>query len=150
MSEILAIDPGHTESAYVHIDSGIIGKFCILPNAQMLIAIQSFGAPVACEKIACMGMAVGAEILDTCEWIGRFEQKACELSLPFHKIKRHEVKMHLCGSMRAKDGNIRQALIDKIGPQGTKKAPGPTYGISKHIWQALAVGITFLETHERR
>jgi hypothetical protein len=41
--------------------------------------------------------------------------------------------------MRAKDANIRQALIDKLGAVGTKKAPGPLYGISGHLWAALAV-----------
>jgi hypothetical protein len=44
--------------------------------------------------------------------------------------------------MKAKDANIRQALIDKIGPQGTKKDPGPTYGISKDVWSALAIAVT--------
>ena len=43
--------------------------------------------------------------------------------------------------MRAKDGNVRQALIDLIGEQGTKKNKGPTYGISSHSWAALAVAV---------
>jgi len=43
--------------------------------------------------------------------------------------------------MRAKDANIRQALLDLIGPQGTKKTPGPTYGIKSHTWAALAVAV---------
>ena len=38
--------------------------------------------------------------------------------------------------------NIRQALLDLIGPQGTKKAPGPTYGVRSHEWAALAVAVT--------
>jgi hypothetical protein len=43
--------------------------------------------------------------------------------------------------MRAKDANIRQALLDLIGPQGTKAQPGPTYGIKSHTWAALAVAV---------
>jgi hypothetical protein len=36
---------------------------------------------------------------------------------------------------------VRQALIDRLGPQGTKKNPGPTYGMRSHLWAALAVGV---------
>lgn len=146
MTTILAIDPGHVQSAYVLLQDSQPKAFSIVPNSRMLELMEWFSVPIACEKIACMGMAVGAEVLDTCEWIGRFEQKAAQLNLAFHKLKRHQVKMHLCSSTQAKDGNIRQALLDKLGPQGTKKNPGPTYGISKDVWSALAVGITFLET----
>jgi hypothetical protein len=58
------------------------------------------------------------------------------------------VKMHLCGNTRAKDGNIRQALLDRFGPGkaiacGTKKQPGPLYGVSKDVWQALALAVTW-------
>jgi len=48
--------------------------------------------------------------------------------------------------MKAKDANIRQALIDKLGPVGTKKSPGPLWGVKSHIWSALAVAVTALET----
>jgi hypothetical protein len=146
MTNLLAIDPGNVQSAYVVLQGNWPKAFSIVPNQNMLELIEWFSVPIVCEKIACMGMAVGAEILDTCEWIGRFEQKAAQLNLPFHKLKRHQIKMHMCSSTQAKDGNIRQALIDKLGPQGTKKNPGPTYGIHDDIWSALAVGITFLET----
>lgn len=88
-------------------------------------------------------MPVGAEVFETVFWSGRFAQA---WGLNFHRIKRHEVKMHLCHNMRAKDGNIRQALIDKLGPQGVKKSPGPTYGISGDCWSALAVAVTFVES----
>ena len=46
--------------------------------------------------------------------------------------------------MKAKDSNIRQALIDRFGPVGTKKNPGWFYGVSKDVWAAIAVGgVTF-------
>jgi len=59
--------------------------------------------------------------------------------------------MNLCGVMKAKDGNIRQALIDrfpatgggKIPQIGTKAKPGPLYGFSRDKWAALAVAVTF-------
>ena len=57
-------------------------------------------------------------------------------------VYRQDVKQFLCHSARAKDGNIRQAIIDRLGPPGVKSAPGVTYGISKHLWSALAVALT--------
>lgn len=98
------------------------------------------------EQVASMGMAVGAEVFETVFWTGRFCQA---WGRDFHRIKRHQVKMHLCGNMRAKDANIRQALIDQLGPPGTKKSPGATYGISGDVWSALAIGVTFLETFQQ-
>jgi len=59
------------------------------------------------------------------------------------------VKLHLCGSARAKDTNIRQALIDRYGGSaaiGKKAAPGPLYGVSKDVWSALAVAVTAADT----
>ena len=53
--------------------------------------------------------------------------------------------MNLCYDSRAKDGNIRQALIDRFGPVGTKKAPGWFYGVSKDVWAAVAVGVTWAD-----
>ena len=65
-------------------------------------------------------------------------------------VYREDVKLHLCGSPRAKDANIRQALIDRWGGKaeavGTVKKPGPLYGVKSHAWSALAVAVTALET----
>lgn len=146
---ILAIDPGTTESAYVYMLDLEIVAARIVPNAQMLSTIKAFPASVdamAIEMIEGLGMPVGKETFETIWWIGRF----CEASpVPFYRVYRKDVKIHLCGNHRAKDANIRQALLDKLGPQGTKRAPGPTYGISKHCWSALAVGITWIESGNR-
>jgi hypothetical protein len=52
------------------------------------------------------------------------------------------VKMHLCGTTKAKDSNIRQAIVDKFGGiQATKKG-GSLYGINSHVWPALGVALT--------
>ena len=62
------------------------------------------------------------------------------------RVFRMAVKMHLCHSAKAKDANIRQALIDRLGPPGTKKAPGPTYGVTSHAWPALAIAVTVADS----
>ena len=60
------------------------------------------------------------------------------------------MKLTLCGDARAKDPNIRAALIDRWGGSkaaavGTKKSPGPLYGFKSDMWAALAVAETFIE-----
>jgi len=73
--------------------------------------------------IASYGMAVGKEVFETCVWIGRFIEIARLRNIEVEYIYRKEEKMNLCNSMKAKDSNIRQALIDRFGEVGTKKNP---------------------------
>lgn len=142
---ILAIDPGPVESAFVMWDTngdGLVREAGYLPNDRLRarfinLEFESYVDKVAIEMVACYGMAVGKEVFDTCLWVGRFVELAGSHNVQL--VYRHEVKMHLCNSMRAKDANIRQALIDKHGPPGTKKNPSRTYGISGHLWSALAI-----------
>jgi hypothetical protein len=137
---IIAIDPGTTESAYVAWDGTVLDAGFV-PNPVMrefLRARLEFlrATSIAIEMIASYGMAVGKETFETCVWIGRFIENSPR---PVRLVYRKDVKLHLCQSMRAKDANIRQALIDKYGPPGTKKNPGKLYGVSGHLWAALAV-----------
>ena len=121
MQSILAVDPGTTQSGWCRyngsdISSGIFG------NELMRKWIEESGAgELAIEMVASYGMPVGREVFETCVWIGRFVQswRAPEL---VKLIYRKDVKLHLCGDSRAKDSNIRQALIDRFGAPGTKKA----------------------------
>jgi hypothetical protein len=141
----LAIDPGTTESGWVLFDEGRVFDCGIAPNADMLEHIRSVPPSgqrrLAIEMIASYGMAVGREVFETCVWIGRFQQAWFDPEA-VRLIYRKDVKLHLCGSPRAKDPNIRQALIDLLGPPGKKASPGPTYGVSSHAWAALGVAVT--------
>lgn len=146
-AKLLAIDPGNKQSAFVCLNGLAITDYGILENNELMSRMGSFAFfPMAIEMVQSFGMAVGAEVFETVFWTGRFFERWHHLGFPAHRVFRKEVKMHLCGNMRAKDPNIRQALLDKLGPQGVKKAQGPTYGISKDCWSALAVGVTFQET----
>jgi hypothetical protein len=139
---VIGVDPGPEQSAFVEFDGRSIYRHGILPNAE-LEAHELWREPhIFCEMIASYGMAVGASVFETCVWIGRFMAEAFSSSgRDLHRVFRKDVKLHLCNSMRAKDGNVRQALLDRLGPQGTKKAPGPTYGVRSHEWAALAVAV---------
>jgi hypothetical protein len=135
---VVGIDPGPRDSSYVVWDGSRVVRCGDLPNAELAAYLDSACDPVACEWIESFGMAVGREVFETVFAIGMFSQHVDGLRL----VPRRDVKMHLCQSPRAKDGNIRQALIDRCGVVGTKKAPGPLYGISQHRWAALAVAVT--------
>jgi hypothetical protein len=145
--EIIAIDPGPTKSAFVIWDGRIVIDSAWIDNHEIrdVISMHRRKCTIAIEMIASYGMAVGADVFQTCVEIGRMQEVAegrAEL------VFRRDVKLHLCGSARAKDPNIRQALLDRFGPVGTKKAPGPLYGVKSHIWSALAVAVTASETKE--
>ncbi len=91
---ILAIDPGHTRSAYVVYNSTTraLYSFAKVANEDMLPIIAAGHGPVVIEQVACMGMPVGAEVFETVFWSGRFAQ-VCEQETPYQwdRIKRHEI-----------------------------------------------------------
>lgn len=153
---VFSIDPGPTQSAFVLYDRvkpTCFGKFS---NDVILDAIQrrdwaTNPDVLIVEQVAAMGMAVGAEVFETVFWSGRFVEA---WGGAWDRVKRHEVKMHLCGNMRAKDANIRQSIVDRYGGKdaaiGRKANPGPLYGLSGDCWSALAVAITYSERDQSR
>lgn len=146
MELLLAIDPGPTESAYVRYDGALPVSWAKLPNEELRRMLSNESPPLVIEMIASYGMAVGAEVFETCVWIGRFiERRGGHV----RRIYRRDVKLHLCGSARAKDANVRQALIDRYGGKeraiGRKATPGPLYGLTGDCWAALGVAVTASE-----
>lgn len=138
---ILAIDPGTLQSGFVRFDGRRVHASGVVSNAKLLrMVAESEDDLLAIEKIEAMGMAVGAEVFETVHWSGRFLQ-AWRDPDQVRRITRRQVKLGLCGSVRAKDPNVRQALIDMLGEPGTKQRQGPTYGVSSHAWSALAVAV---------
>jgi hypothetical protein len=94
-------------------------------------------------------------VFRTVWWTGRFAETwyAAGNGEPV-AVYRKDVKLHLCGSPRAKDPNIRQALIDRWGGKaaaiGNAKNPGPLYGVKSHAWAALAVAVYVNDEMRRR
>ena len=150
--KVLAIDPGNRQSAWCMIDGETLKplSFGKEENQVVLDAVQqrSYDS-IVIERVASYGMAVGRDVFETCEWVGRFTQAA---SVPPDYVYRREEKLHLCGDSRAKDANIRRALIDRFAQhdlkngKGTKKNPDWFYGFSADVWQAYAVAVTYVET----
>lgn len=196
---VLCIDPGSVKSGWVVMDHGkrvlahgwdlnetILNHYLYEKRADY----QDFDTLVI-EDVTHMGMAVGRDVFETVRWSGRFDADRTAVF-----IDRKQVKLNLCGNPRAKDPNIRQAIIDRYGGDsvaiGGKKCqackgkgwkgrsrppcpdchcnamhvepklvdiglqdrcgyehpPGPLHGVSGHVWSALAVGLTYLDTLE--
>ncbi len=149
---LLAIDPGTHESAWVlfDLDAGVPVECGIWPNYELALSLperRGQAQQLAIEMVASYGMAVGSEVFETCLWIGRFIQA---WGGPHTKVYRKDVKLALCGSVRAKDANIRQALLDRWGGReqaiGCKAAPGPLHGFRADLWAALAVAVAWAES----
>jgi hypothetical protein len=145
---VIAIDPGPTESALVVWNGVAPNLLRYAPNEEIIALLSTWKvseSPCVIEQIASYGMAVGAEVFETCVWSGRFMEAYGADRV--HRLTRGQVKMHLCNSMRAKDSNVRQALIDRFGKPGTKKHPGLLLGVSGDLWAALAVAVTWWDTN---
>lgn len=166
MNPILAIDPGPEKSAWVeyHPETHTIYDMGYDENTDFLKVLRSDFEPdttLVIEYITSYGMAVGASIFDTMFWTGRFIE-AWDLRLRrWRPMTRPDIKLQLCGSRRAKDANIAVALRDRFPPtgggatpvKGTKKQPGPLFGVSSHLWAALGVAVAWDESQnegERR
>ena len=143
---ILAVDPGPELSAWVWFEDGHPLQWAKEPNPAVLELCGSLqGAPLVIEQVRSYGMPVGAEVFETVQWSGRFEERAGSA----HYLPRLRVKLHHCHSPKANDATIRQAIIDRYGGRdraiGLKATPGPLYGIKADCWSALALGLAWLE-----
>ena len=138
---ILAIDPGTTQSAWLILESpNTIVEFGKLPNNKIEFVIKNnYYNVLVIEMIASYGMPVGREVFETCLWIGRYMQIAEDSHKLVKLVYRRDIKISLCGTNKAKDANVKQALIDIFGQKGTKKNKGKTYGIAGDVWSALAI-----------
>lgn len=148
MGALLAIDPGTTHSGWVFMRNGNPQECGVSENREIIDMIHANVCAVAIERVVSYGMAIGAETIETIEWVGRFHQAAGWDRARL--IPRKEICQHVCNNARAKDPNIRQALIDRWGGKaeaiGNVKKPGPLYAVKSHAWAALGVAVTALET----
>lgn len=152
---LFGIDPGTVESGYVVfnsegmevVESGVIG------NEELLHLSAWDNADIICiEMVASYGMAVGQTTFETVLWIGRFVQTAVSKDKEYKLLyKKKDINPTLCFSNKAKDANIRQAVLDlfpatgggSVPQKGTKAQPGPLFGVSSHAISALAVALTY-------
>ena len=157
--KVFAIDPGNVYSAYCVMDDQYdLIEFKKTENntvMKRLLEILDEVDEVVIERIQNMGMPAGQTLFETAEWIGRFSQEA-EKKTHVSYIYRRDEKLYICGSPRAKDVNIRAALIerfakfDKINGKGSKKQPDVFYGVSADVWAAICVAVTFYDMKKEK
>ena len=161
---IFAIDPGPTQTAWIEfhlrgtppdnikiIDMGIDLNDAFFHKLRSYVKRSWADDPpsVVIEMIANMGMPAGKSLFETCVTIGRVVEIVASEGWETCRMFRSAIKLAICGDSRAKDGNVRQALIDRFGETGTKKNQGDLYGVKTHLWQALASGVAWHEINER-
>ena len=157
---ILAIDPGTRTSGVVIYHVGarrVLWSNKAMENLSVLDAMrrgyvydenQYTWDHVGVERVQASGMG-GNDIIITTEWSARFLERAfvgCQRPPVWHH--RREVLRHLdiSGGKGNKDSKVRARCIELHGgdrktAQGTKKAPGPLYGVASHSWQALGLAL---------
>lgn len=141
---LYAIDPGERQSGWVLFDGKTVLDSGVHDNGDMLTWIRAGqGADVLAIEMAeaWAGAKVWRQVFTTVRWAGRMQQCWRDPDAVCF-VTRAEVKRHLLGKMAGNDGQIRQALMEAIGEPGTKRAPGPTHGVTSHAWAALAVAVT--------
>jgi len=156
---VFAINPGNVESGYVVVDSEtyIPIEFGKVDNFALLDIIDRYDVAETdnpADKFVIemighygTGMPAGKTVYETCIWIGRFIQ-----TIVFNGreepelIKRATIKASICGQVKAKDGNVIQALKDRFGDKGTKANHGFFYGFKADCWQAYALAVYYIDS----
>jgi len=149
---LIAIDPGPETSGVVVYRTGgdpaVLfsgAKLTWVEVIEMLDAARSLPDPcVVCERVSA-GAVSGHHIIETAEVGGRVLQACDDRGLLIRIRYRREVLKALgVGSGAPKDALVRQVVLElHPGGVGTKKAPGPLYGVSSHAWQALGLACGF-------
>lgn len=163
---IVGIDPGPEISGlvlYCTRHRRVLAAHPRLPTVDALALVRAGRYPVGSgtefysglvlETLSPRGMALGRATFQTIEWVGRLREagegriahmRRCGLAgLWVQTVERDTIKRELLGrsNVAGADAHIRQYLLDRVGPKGTKAAPGPAYGVSGHAWAALAAVI---------
>lgn len=160
---ILALDPGTKYTGYCLLSPELrpikFGKESnddvMMVSLDILSTITFKPCIVVIERVASYGMAVGSEVFETCEWIGRYTQELQRYA-SIEYVYRKDEKVMICGSTHANDATIKRVLADRFAygqsnyGKGTKKEPGFFYGFKADIWSAFAVGVTYHDLRMER
>ena len=160
---MLAIDPGPERSALVEFDADRFRyvRAAYAVNERIRFAVFKSRAdralieytPPYTQRVKGTGHAyVPKEILQTAFESGRMVEAWEQSHGPgdWGLINRTTIRRWLLGHTQGGDPEIRAAICDRFGvtaktAKGTKKEPGPLYGIKGDLWAALAVAIVYCD-----
>lgn len=157
---VAGVDPGTFSSGYILWNTeSVTEEECGQISNDCLNDTVYSGRPdmVAIELITCYGLVVGKETFQSLLVIGRLQEYCRVYDIPCVLVTRAAVRLHMCGTAKSGDTNIRRVLLDRYGywehgktGKGTKEHPGPLYNVSKHVVSALAVAVTAAEREDLR
>ena len=166
MNFVIGIDPANKYTAYVVCEAESMqplyfgreeNKKALTEILEYALECKSRGSVViGIEGMQSYGQPVGTATFETCYWIGNLQCHFNLYQIPHQLIFRTEEKMAICKQTRAKDSNIRAALVDLFAPyasnhgKGTKDEPSIFYGFKKDIWQAFAIAYTLREKEREK
>jgi hypothetical protein len=154
--KVIAIDPGSEKSAFVVWNGKQILSKGKHDNQHLLSCLHNpIEGAMVIEQIN--PYAIGKAVRDTIFWSGRFwEAFTMQFYNKAYFLNRDDVREYLCGKRGSsiKDRHIRQALIDRFGNPGTKKAPNLIYDedgtqekkMKADLWSALGLAVTWWDT----
>lgn len=157
---ILAIDPGPEASGVVLYDPSPRGEqgphVLERSNAATVdhiiedmrsLWVHRTRFVVVIERVTAQQYAANS-LLRTAEVGGRLYQEAlaCEARAEWMTRSQVLTELHISGGSR--DKQVRARMIELHGGTqatavGTKKTPGPLYGVSSHAWQALGLAVAW-------
>ena len=157
--EILCLDVGTLESGYCIVDYETYKpiEFGKIKNEELLNIVKTKKYDeLIYEEFQSYGMPIGMSTIKSITWNGRYIQSALDRNIPINFICRKDEKLNICGSLKAKDTNIRHALIDRFAKhdfkngKGTKDNPDWFYGFKADIWASYAVAVTYIDKKKNR
>lgn len=153
MSLVLGIDPGPTSSGlvmYSPADEVVAWaeSAASLSDVRQAMDSMSRGDLVLIERVESYGIP-GNSLLDTAEVVGRLREYGEGRGLRVEVMTRREVCRQLDVTGGGKDRQVREVCLALHGRErsvavGTKRQPGPLYGVSGHAWQALGLVLAWL------
>lgn len=81
---VLALDPGNIQTGYCLLDSDTlrpirVGKE-LNATCLLMVQVERYDCLVI-ERVASYGMPVGREVLETCEWVGRYSGRQNQVDI---------------------------------------------------------------------
>jgi hypothetical protein len=157
--KLLAMDGGCGHSAFVYLEMRKGWKLPkllehhYLHNNDALDYIAQSKADTYCLEAIMSNGGAGSEVVQTAYWNGRFWSQASNSDIKeVCAIERLKVKKLLFGKAVGNDSAVLNYVQDLYGgrkvAKGTKKSPGPLYGVSKHEWQAMGLAMAYFNIKE--
>lgn len=156
---VLGLDPGPAESALVEYDAEAraVTLHRKAPNETLRAELLPLLAPCegreavfVIETPYARGGVERQAVFDTLVEVGRYVEVWTRLAGEPHRIRRESVKRAILGRTSGTDAQVRAALLDRWGgdsARGTKREPGPLYGLRGDEWAALAVAVAWADVH---